>query len=551
MTTKLKQFSFTLLSLAAIVTMPGCATSYSEQKFAEQTTAVGGQRDHIHDETAKNRSTVLPYVGNRLITRKHDDENALPESLNAMITLGDTSPLTLSQIGQRLTALTKIPVNIAPELITNPAQTQTQAQTGVTGAAVSSAVVQGTTSSTPTINLPKISVAFTGSTTEFLNLVSSRLGITWEYADGSINFARYITRVYTLNIFPGKSTQNASVGKTGSTSGSSSSGSSASTGATPTGGGSFSSSSTSDFTAELDAWSTIDAQLKALVSAGGKYSASSSTGVIVVTDTKEAQSRIAKYIKKLDKLMNQQVTLQVSVISADVSENNSAGVNWTAVWNRMSLLSQNYSGTFKGIPLPSALTSGGGAVGVSFVTATGGTVGKWDGSNLMFQALVSEANASMVSNNTIMTLNKQPASVAIADQTGYAQSSTTIAGTAATPGTTSVTVGTLTTGFILNMTPSIMDDDEIALQFSLDISTPPVLTTISSIQIPSFSGTQIAQRAKIREGETLVLSGFSLKDVGSNRQGMFSPNTSMLLGGNRSSSNKTRDLVILITPVME
>jgi type II secretory pathway component GspD/PulD (secretin) len=112
-------------------------------------------------------------------------------------------------------------------------------------------------------------------------------------------------------------------------------------------------------------------------------------------------------------------------------------------------------------------------------------------------------------------------------------------------------VGTLTTGFILNMTPSIMDDDEIALQFSLDISTPPVLTTISSIQIPSFSGTQIAQRAKIREGETLVLSGFSLKDVGANRQGMFSPNTSMLLGGNRSSNNKTRDLVILITPIME
>lgn len=547
MTTKLKQFSFTLFSLVAIVTMPGCATSYSEQKFAEQTTAVGGQRDHIRDETAKNRSTVLPYVGNRLITRKRDDENALPESMNAMITLGDTSPLTLSQIGQRLTALTNIPVNIAPELITNPAQTQT----GMTGMPAAPAAMQGTSSTsstTPTINLPKISVAFTGSTTEFLNLVSSRMGITWEYADGSINFARYITRVYTLNIFPGKSTQNASVGKTGSTSGSSSAGS---TGSTPTGGGAFSSSSTSDFTASLDAWSTIDAQLKALVSAGGKYSASSSTGVIVVTDTKEAQSRIAKYIKKLDKLMNQQVTLQVSVISADVSENNSAGIDWTAVWNRMSLLSQNYSATFKGIPLPSALTSGGGAVGVSFVTATGGATGKWDGSNLMFQALVSEANASMVSNNTIMTLNKQPASVAIADQTGYAQSSTTIAGTATTSATTSVTVGTLTTGFILNMTPSIMDDDEIALQFSLDISTPPVLTTISSIQIPSFSGTQIAQRAKIREGETLVLSGFSLKDVGSNRQGMFSPNTSMLLGGNRSSSNKTRDLVILITPIME
>ena len=393
-------------------------------------------------------------------------------------------------------------------------------------------------------------MSFTGSTTELLDLVSSRFGITWEYTDGAINFARYITRVYTLNIFPGSSTQSAQVGKTGSTAGSSAGG--ASGGTTPSGGGSFSSSSTSNFDLALDAWSTIDAQIKALVSSGGKYSVSSSTGIIVVTDTKEAQSRIAKYIKKLDKLMNQQITLKVAVISADVGVNDAAGVNWTAVWSRVAQIAPNMSATFTGIPLPSSLTTGGAAAGVSFIAPLGGgTPGKWDGSNIMFQALAAEANASMISDNTVMTLNKQPASVAIADQTGYAQSSTTIAGTVGVPGSTSVQVGTLTTGFILNMTPSVMEDNEIALQFSLDISTPPVLVTIQNIQIPSFSGTQIAQRAKIKEGETLVLSGFSLKNVGNNREGMFNPSDSIGLGGNRNSLHNTRDLVILITPIME
>ena len=541
-----KQVGLISLAMVAAIAALGCSISYSERQNEEQKKLTVDQRDNIRQENAKNRQSSLPYVGNRLITRKRDtDENALPESLNAQIFLGDTSPLSLSQIGQRLTAITKIPVNIAPELITSqsatpvPSAQPMQPAPNSTGASASSA-----------INLPKISVSFTGSTTELLDLVSSRFGITWEYTDGAINFARYITRVYTLNIFPGSSTQSAQVGKTGSTAGIGAGG--ASGGTTPSGGGSFSSSSTSNFDLALDAWSTIDAQIKALVSSGGKYSVSSSTGIIVVTDTKEAQSRIAKYIKKLDKLMNQQITLKVAVISADVGVNDAAGVNWTAVWNRVSQIAPNFSATFNGIPLPSSLTTGGAAAGVSFVAPLGGgTPGKWDGSNIMFQALAAEANASMVSNNTVMTLNKQPASVAIADQTGYAQSSTTIAGTVGVPGSTSVQVGTLTTGFILNMTPSVMDDNEIALQFSLDISTPPVLVTIQNIQIPSFSGTQIAQRAKIKEGETLVLSGFSLKDVGNNREGMFNPSDSIGLGGNRSSHHKTRDLVILITPIME
>ncbi len=555
----MKRYSKPILALIVCsVFLQGC-TGFVDKQYRETSKTEDAQDARIHKEIEKDRSSMLPYVGNRVITRKRDNENALPESMNSVVTIGDSSPMTLSQIGQRLTEITRIPVNIAPELITNPAGGQGSGMPGMPpgmGMPPTPATpAPSAPGSVAAIYLPRISISFNGSTSEFLDMISSRLGITWEYADGSINFARYITRVYTLNIFPGSSNQSASVGKTGSTSsGGMAGGATGAPGAGttqgPSGGGAFSSSSTSDFTSSLDAWSTIDAQIKAMVSIGGKYSVASATGVIVVTDTKEAQSRIARYIKKIDRLMNQQVTLKVSVMSVDTSNNSGAGINWTAVWTKLSQLSPNYSATFAGIPMPAAV-AGGGSAGLTFTAPlNAAAAGHWTGSGLMFEALAAESNATMVSDNTLITLNKQPTSVAIATQTGYVQSTNNIVGSIGQPAVTSVNVATLTTGFILNMTPSIMDGNEVALQFSLDISTPPTMVTMSGVQIPSFSGTQIAQRAKIREGETLVLSGFSLKNLGTNQQGTFSPG-SMAAGGNRSSSQQNQYLVILITPIME
>lgn len=538
---------------AALASMSGC-TAFADKQLKKEKIAVSEDKDLIAKQIDK-RIEPRPYVGGRLITRKKPDEMALPESLNEMITIADSTPIGLSQIGQRLNLITKIPVNIAQDLVAAELEAK---RAGMNSLAASSTVpfsaqpapaAPSTTGGTTTFYLPRIPVSFTGTTTEFLNMISSRMGISWEYVDGSINFSRYVTRVYTLNIFPGTSTQNASVGKTGSAGGTTG-GATGGAAGTPSGGGAFSSASTSNLSSSIDAWSTIDAQIAAMISPGGKYSVSTPTGVIVVTDTKEAQSRIAKVIKRIDRLMNQQIALKVTVASVNESNSAGAGINWTAVWSNLAKVAPNYSAKFSGIPMPASI-AGGGSAGVSFVApAGGGQAGVWDGSSILFQALATEANASMVSNNTLMTLNKQPTSVSIATQTGYIQSTTNVVGTAGTPGSTGTTVSTLTTGFILNMTPSVEDDNDIALQFSLDISTPPTMQTLNGVMIPTFNGTQIAQRARIREGETLVLSGFSLRNINGGQQGMFTPG-SMWSGGNRTSNYQNQDLVIMITPVLE
>lgn len=531
--TNIRKKSFTLAAM--ILSLSACSVM-SPQKDAKIVKEIDDNaqvvQKKIQAEVVTN--TGRAFIGSKIINRKVGDEE-LPAGFSDQITIGDGALLSISQIGQRITALTRIPVNISPELMK---------VASASGASAASAAPAGGASTA--VALPMISVAFVGALPDFLDRVSSRMGVAWEYRDGAINFSRYITRIYSLNLFPGSSKQQATVGKSGSAS----TGTAGGTGAASGGGGSFSSSSASDFTTELDAWGSLSSAMAALKSSGGTYSISASTGIIVVTDTKDAQNRVERYIKKLEKTMNRQITLKVSVISAESNDNDAAGINWNLVWNRLSAIAPNYSLTFKGVQSPATLGQNGGGMGLNILAPTGGTPGMWDGTTAMFQALSSVTKASMVSNNSLSTLNKQPLSMSIADQTGYASSSMTQGVTGGNP-VASTTVSTITTGFILNMTPSATDGNEVSLQFSLDLSNPPTIQTFGQIQVPTYSGTQIAQRTQLRNGETLVLSGFSLKNMAFGKNGMFTPNDPILMGGNNNKTSRDRDLVILITPIME
>lgn len=518
-----------LFVLALLMSITAC--SAMDPKLEREMTADLQARQaevatNINQSMAK--SSGRPFVGSKVIKRKSEDE-VLPDGFSLPVTIGDGVPLSLTKIGQRITAITRIPVNISPDLLPSSGTTAGTAASGN--------------------SLPLIAIAFSGTLSELLDRVSSRMGIAWEYRDGAINFSRYVTRIYTLDMYPGKSTQNASVGKSGASATGISGGASSGSG-TGSSGGSFSSSSTSDFSSELDPWGTVENAMKALKSPGGQYSISPTSGMIVMTDTKDAHERANRYIRKLEKIMKRQIALKVAVISADAGNRNQAGIDWNLVWNRLSAIAPNYALSFRGVPNPASLTQNGGGLGLNILTPTGGQAGKWDGSTAVYKALNSVTNATMMTDNVWYTLNKQPVSVALADQTGFVSTSMEQNTTGGNPVATQ-SISMITTGFILNMVPSTTDGDEILLQFSLDISTPPTITAFGAVQAPAFSSKQIGQRAKLREGETLILSGFSLRDKSFNKSGMFSPDDSLLAGGNRSTNMRSQDLVILITPIVE
>lgn len=69
----------------------------------------------------------------------------------------------------------------------------------------------------------------------------------------------------------------------------------------------------------------------------------------------------------------------------------------------------------------------------------------------------------------------------------------------------------------------------------------------SSIEIPTSNLKSVLQRASLRSGNTLVLSGFKQATSNTDKSGVGSANN-LLLGGKHNSGTTDQYLVITVTP---
>src|SRR5690606_4338101 len=111
---------------------------------------------------------------------------------------------------------------------------------------------------------------------------------------------------------------------------------------------------------------------------------------------------------------------------------------------------------------------------------------------------------NVVSTNTTMamTTNRQPVPVTLTDQIGYLASTTPAAAVAGgTGGLPGLSPGTVTTGYILNLLPTILDNGNVLMHIAMDMSQLRALETVTSgsgdnqqsLQTPNVSAIQFAQ----------------------------------------------------------
>ncbi|MDR9012409.1 Outer membrane lipoprotein BfpB [Burkholderia multivorans] len=271
-------------------------------------------------------------------------------------------------------------------------------------------------------------------------------------------------------------------------------------------------------------------------------------GTITVTDTPEVLARVGDFIKMQNGNLTKQVLLNVKILSVQLTDSDSLGIDWKLVYQNLSGFGFGLANT---IAADAAATTGTiGIVGA----ATGTTLGKFNGSSLIVNALSQQGRVSVVTSPSVTTLNLQPVPVQVATQTGYlAQVSSTQ--TAQVGTSTALTPGTVTTGFNMNLLPYIMPGGEVLLQYSINLSALNRLRTVSSggssIEIPEVANRIFSQEVKLRSGQTLVLSGFDQVTDNGTRSGVGSARN-MLLGGSANTNNGRDVIVVLITPtVME
>lgn len=436
---------------------------------------------------------------------------------------------------------------------------------------------------------PAVPLHYNGTLSGLLDTVAYRSGTHWSYRDGVVQFTRYVTRSFQIKMMPGSSTFSASVGKKSEMK--------ADRGASGgSGGGGSAGGVKLDFNADakvtteskLDYWADLVKTVSDMLSDGGRVTPSVVTSSLVVTDTAEVMERVKRYIDAENAVLGRQVKLRVQVYSVTLEENSAAGIDWNLVY-------QSAGGLVAGL--------GGPALGGALMARKGGLSvskiprGVLAGSTAFIKALSQQGRVSAIIDTTVVTLNNQPAPVAVTQNQGF------VAQTSMTPGNyggqavVTAEQSVLTTGFVMNLLPTVMDNRSVMLQVQIDMSDLKKLEKINLrtgkeapsgsdaggkggggtsvsvdgkdvkvavdggkdeddkgrhddglgtgtfMQLPLTASIQTMQRASLKSGDTLVLSGFRRKDDSTDRDGIFAYE-----GGTKEARQRVNEVVIVISP---
>ncbi|MDN0082479.1 PilN family type IVB pilus formation outer membrane protein [Crenobacter sp. SG2305] len=374
--------------------------------------------------------------------------------------------------------------------------------------------------------------AFSGSLTNFLNMATTRFGVSWKFDDGQIVIFAQDTRVFQLSSLPGDLDITSQVGNSA-------------TGGNGSNGGTTNSVTTStqqSTTAKtkLTPWSSIEANVKSMLSTNGRVMSSPATNSLVVTDTPAILDRVSDYIDRENKRLSQRVDLYVKVYKVSVANGEDYGLDWAAVYKWLA------KNTTIGLNRLSNLnTNGAGTTNLSFSIDPNST-SPWAGSQWMFKALATQGDVSEVTSAHVSPLNNRPAPVFVGKQVGYLAKVTT--SNTQTTSSTALEPGTISTGFTMNLLPSVMERGRINLRYTMDLASLLRLDTVSSggqiIQLPNIDSRSMMMDTVVKSGETLVIAGFEQSASNIAQEGSLIPGN--ILFGGTSQASKGKDVLVVV-----
>lgn len=388
-----------------------------------------------------------------------------------------------------------------------------------------------------------IDLRYSGDYSGLLDAVTARLGLAWRYRDGAVTIFFMETRFFESWQLPSQTKMAAQVSSGSSMSyGTTSTGSGSSGGGSSGGGmGNGTSNQSSETTLNFDSYGDLTKAIESMLTPKlGRVQASA--GGFVVTDRPEVLDSIGDLIGVKNDFQMKQVLLNFKVMSVNLNDSDSFGINWAVVWKS---LSQKF-----GVNLSNSLASSGEAITGTVNILEGSP---FSGTKLIIDALSQQGNVRMLTQLSVPSLNLDPTPVQVATQTRYIESSQTTL-TSDVGATSSLQGGTITTGFNMMVLPYILPDNQtILMQYSLNLSSLKGIqryeTNGSAIDLPEIDNRIFSQKVRIKTGETLVLSGFEQNMDNVGRSGVGAPKNWLFGGG--ANSKKTREiLVVLITPIL-
>lgn len=563
--------ALTLIALA--VNLAGCETKRVNETMDRvdgTTSKVDSLVGSLRNQAAPLRDSVMftddQWVSTKPITMKR----GLPPARDCDLAYNESK--TLQQFAQWVSETCNIPVRLTPDALdggasflkktgqnnqpgTPPAMTAPSADPyaglfpgGSTAAATSYGAGSGASSGYSGAsggNRFVNQVKYQGRLSGLLDSVTGSLGLSWKYdaAAGGIKIFYLDTRQFPVYAFNKTSTFSSEV----------KSGMQASAGTSSTGGGGQNSNSgvsgqsgsnqTTQTVMVSSLMDDIENNVRSMLTID-RMSFSRTTGVISVTDRPDVLDRIQNYLNTENESITKQILINVEVISVSLTDKDQYGIDWSLVYKSVNgKWGFGLNNTFPGID--------GSAVNSS-ISILDTAKSPFAGSKAIIQALSQQGRVSSYRAPSVTTLNLQTAPIQIGKVRGYlASSSQTQSANVGT--STSLTPGSITSGFNMSLQPLVMPANKLLLQLAVNMSSDPTFETItagdSKIQNPNYDIQIINQFVKLQSGQTLVLSGFDQTTENANKSGTGTAGNFLFGGG--GTRDTSRDVVVLmITPIV-
>lgn len=552
------------------VSLSSCSLKRVDESFHRSEATAGSASDiaaNLRNTQAEpKRDTVVfsdrPWVNTQPIVSKR----GLPPQKDCQFIWKPIGAVTLQQAAQEIISQCNLNVQITPDAL-NPAFASAAAPSTPSSAPPSASMnqdmasmlfpssVTGATGSMGS-NFTSFGVGATrqisnikwdAKVSGFLDLITSRTGVSWRFDQVENAAVIYYldTRTFRVYAFDDTTKMDSTV-RSGMTTSTGTSGDSSSTGGSTSGiSGDSGSNQTSNVSLKTSILNDIESSVKSMLTPSvGRMALSRATGTLTVTDRPEVLRRIEQTIKQENESITTQVILNVKVLSVTLTDIDQMGIDWTLVYKSLSnKWGISLKNVVPGID-PSAISGS-----VSILDTANSA---WAGSSAMVQALAQQGRVSTVRSPSVTTLNLQSAPIQIGKLKSYLASSQ-VSNVAQVGSTTSLIPGSVTSGYNMTLLPFVMPENELLLKININMSTDPTFETVTSgeskAQFPSYGVQIFDQKVRLKNGETLVLSGFEQDSEDSTKSGTGDPGF-FGLGGGRMRNTERNVIVVLITPVV-
>lgn len=297
----------------------------------------------------------------------------------------------------------------------------------------------------------------------------------------------------------------------------------------------------------LNELNTMRDNLESVMTRSGTVFANPATGGITLTDTAEAVEAANTIVRDAIRTLSRTVQLRVQTIKVTSTDEGQIGVDMSAAISRAL---KNLPDFKIGTTSPATLTTANsGSLGLHVYS------GSAAGSEAIINALKAVGDVKTSTEIPLATRNRRGVFYNVRKTFSYVASTTPAAAvTGGTGGTPGITTAQDVVGLKLFLVPEVSSRDLVTLSMSLDQSTLQSLDTFSSgsgatlqsVQLPNIEGEGSSQVVPIRNGQTIVLTGFDSRsdELDKRTLGDYVP---LIAGGSKKVSKTRSTTIVLVT----